>query len=191
MARHRLPVARLRELLLAFEQDARGAVFRDYDELYAYCRHSANPVGRLLLALYRRQEPQLEAWSDAVCTGLQLVNFWQDVDRDRAKGRIYIPQAEFARHGVDPGQVAQRRVDPAWTRLLLAQTQIARRHLLEGRALVRALGGRIGWELRLVIQGGLRIAERIDAVDGDVFGRRPVLRAGDWLRLFLRAVVMA
>jgi squalene synthase HpnC len=191
MARHRLPAGRLRELLVAFEQDARGCVYRDDADLAAYCRYSANPVGRLMLALYGREEEPLARWSDEICTGLQLVNFWQDVERDHARGRLYIPQAAFARYGVDPAQVAQRRVSEAWSRMMRARTQIAREHLLAGRPLARALGGRIGWELRLVIQGGLRIAERIDAAQGDVFRRRPQLRAGDWARLFARAVVMA
>ena len=191
VARHRLTVERLRELLRAFEQDARGASYASYGELYAYCRWSANPVGRLMLALYGRDEPALQAWSDHVCTGLQLVNFWQDVERDFAKGRVYLPAAEFARFGVDPAQIAQRRADAAWTRLMGAQTQVAREHLLAGRPLARALGGSSGWELRLVIQGGLRIAERIDAVRGDVFRRRPQLGGTDWARMCARAAVMA
>jgi squalene synthase HpnC len=190
VARHRLPVARLRELLQAFARDARGEAYADTAQLLDYCRYSANPVGRLMLALYGRDEPALHAWSDAVCTGLQLVNFWQDVERDWAKGRVYLPRAELARHGVDPQQIARRRVDPAWTRLMRAQVQAARECLLQGRPLARALGGRIGWELRLVIQGGLRIAERIDAVDGDVFARRPQLRGGDWAMLCARALGM-
>jgi squalene synthase HpnC len=185
-----LPVQLLRDLLRAFEQDVRGMVYRDYADLHAYCRYSANPVGRLLLILYRREEPELLRWSDAICSGLQLVNFWQDVDRDHAKGRVYVPQSEFQRFGVDVAQIARRVADAAWGRLLRAQTQIARELLLSGRPLAAALGGRIGWELRLVIQGGLRITERIDAVDGDVFARRPVLNAGDWARMALRAAAM-
>lgn len=188
---HDLPVERLHELLRAFEQDARGTTYRDYDELLAYCRLSANPVGRLLLALYGREEDPLPSWSDSICTGLQLVNFWQDIDIDEAKGRRYLPLSEFERFGVDPGQIAQRRTSAAWTRMVLAQTQVARHHLLAGQPLARALGGRIGWELRLVIQGGLRVAERIDAVDGDIFRRRPKLDAFDWLRLAARAAASA
>ena len=188
--RHRLPVARLRELLQAFEQDARGAVYRDDADLLAYCRLSANPVGRLLLALYRREEPQLCRWSDAICTGLQLVNLWQDVEGDLARGRIYLPQAALARFGVDPAQIAARVADQRWERLMRERTQLARSHLLEGRPLARALGGRIGWELRLVIQGGLRIAERIDAVRGDIFRRRPALRLPDWTLMSARAALM-
>jgi squalene synthase HpnC len=190
VAAHRLPVELLRDLLRAFEQDVRGTNYRDYEDLQDYCRRSANPIGRLLLALYRRNEPELLAWSDAVCTGLQLVNFWQDVDQDYARGRVYVPLSEFQRFGVDPQQIAQRRADADWERLLRAQTQTARALLLAGRPLARALGGRIGWELRMVIQGGLRIAERIDAVRGDVFAHRPVLAAGDWARMAWRALSM-
>jgi squalene synthase HpnC len=187
---HGLSLDLLRDLLRAFEQDVHGKRYRDYEDLLAYCRFSANPVGRLLLTLYGRPEAQLVEWSDAICTGLQLVNFWQDVDRDHAKGRLYVPQSEFARFGVDPAQVAQRRTNEPWMRMMFAQTETARQFLLAGRPLARALGGRIGWELRLVIQGGLRIAERIDAVQGDIFHRRPVLRGSDWIRLVARATLM-
>lgn len=187
---HRLPVARLHELLQAFEQDARGAVYRDDEDLLAYCRLSANPVGRLLLALYGREEEALGRWSDAICTGLQLVNLWQDVEEDYARGRVYLPQAALARFGVDPAQIAARVADSRWEALMRERTQLARALLLEGRPLARALGGRIGWELRLVIQGGLRIAERIDAARGDVFRRRPELRLPDWTLMGARAALM-
>jgi squalene synthase HpnC len=187
--RHRLPVERLRELLVAFEQDARGTRYADDAQLLDYCRFSANPVGRLVLALYGREEAQFLRWSDAICTGLQLVNFWQDVARDQARGRVYIPAATFARYGVDPAQLAAARVDAAWTRLMLDRTQFARARLLEGRPLARAIGGRLGLELRLVVEGGLRVAERIDAAGGDVFERRPVLGRADWLRLCARAAL--
>jgi len=190
VAAHALPVERLRDLLTAFEQDVRGTRYADYGDLRAYCRYSANPVGRLLLALYRREEPQLLQWSDSVCTGLQLVNFWQDIALDYARGRLYIPQSELARFGVDPAGIAQRHLSGGWSRMVAEQTRIARQHLLAGAALAGALGGRIGWELRLVIQGGLRIAERIDAAGGDIFGRRPVLGPADWIVLAARAAVM-
>jgi squalene synthase HpnC len=188
--RHRLPLDPLRDLLRAFEQDVRGLAVRDYDDLFAYCRYSANPVGRLLLVLYGRAEAPLQEWSDSVCTGLQLVNFWQDIDRDHAKGRVYLPQSEFARFGVDPAQIGQRRTSEAWSRMIRAQTQVARQLLLRGRPLAQALAGRIGWELRLVIQGGLRIADRIDASGGDVFQRRPQLGAADWACMIGRAAAM-
>lgn len=184
---HGLPLAPLRALLSAFEQDVRISRYADYEALLDYCSRSANPIGRLLLALYRRSEPRLEAWSDAICTGLQLVNFWQDIASDYARGRVYLPQSELARFGLDESAIAARRTDGAWSAMLAAQTARARALLVAGRPLARALGGRVGLELRLVIEGGLRVAERIDTVGGDVFRRRPTLRRRDWLLLALRA----
>ncbi len=188
---HHLPVSLFADLLTAFEQDARGTTYRDYTDLLAYCRYSANPIGRLLLALYERVQAPLLQWSDAICTGLQLVNFWQDIARDHAIGRVYLPQSELLRFGVDRSQIGEQRVDAAWTRMIAAQTQRARELLQSGRPLAAALGGRVGWELRLVIQGGLRIAERIDAVGGDVFTRRPVLGQNDWAAMAWRSVAMS
>ncbi len=187
---HALPVQLLRDLLSAFAQDAGGANYPDEAALLDYCRRSANPIGRLLLVLYRRSEPQLCAWSDAICTGLQLANFWQDIAIDHAKGRVYIPDTALARCSVAREQIAQQCSDANWQCLVHALTQDARRRLLEGAPLARALGGRLGLELRLVIQGGLRICEQLDAVHGDVFRRRPRLQAPDWLLLAGRALSM-
>ncbi|MEW5879607.1 MAG: squalene synthase HpnC [Pseudomonadota bacterium] len=190
VARNALPVALLRDLLSAFAQDVVVQRYADYEALLDYCRRSANPIGRLLLHLYRRHDPVLVAQSDSICTGLQLTNFWQDVALDFAKGRVYLPGVELQRFGVDEEAIGAGRVDAAWSALMAAQTARARAMLESGAPLARALGGRIGFELRLVVQGGLRILERIDAVAGDVFRRRPVLHAADWLRMTLRAGTM-
>lgn len=185
---HRLPVALLRDLVSAFTQDVTVKRYADYGALFDYCRRSANPVGRLLIVLFERDEPRLREWSDAICTGLQLVNFWQDVAVDWDKGRVYLPQSELARFGVGEGAIAAGDASGAWPALLKAQTARAARMLESGLPLAGALGGRIGVELRLVIEGGLRIAERIDAVAGDVFRHRPTLGRGDWLQLPIRAL---
>ncbi|MCX8115490.1 MAG: squalene synthase HpnC [Burkholderiaceae bacterium] len=190
VARHALPVALLRDLLSAFAQDVVVQRYADYGELLDYCRRSANPIGRLLLHLYRRDDPALAEQSDSICTALQLTNFWQDVALDFTKGRVYLPAEELRRFGVGVDAIAAGRVDAGWSALMAAQTARARSMLESGAPLARALGGRIGFELRLVVQGGLRILERIDAVAGDLFGRRPVLRAADWLRMTLRAALM-
>jgi len=187
---HRLPVGLLRDLLSAFAQDVTVRRYADYDALLDYCRRSANPIGRLLLALYRRDAPALLAQSDAICTGLQLINFWQDIAIDWRKDRVYLPRCELERHGVREAQIGAQRADARWTALLGAQVQRARAMLSSGAPLAAALGGRIGWELRLVVQGGLRVAERIDAVAGDVFRRRPVLGASDWAVMTARALRM-
>lgn len=190
VAAHDLPLQLLRDLLSAFAQDVRVKRYADYDALLDYCRRSANPIGRLLLRLFRRDEPALLAHSDAICSGLQLVNFWQDVAIDWRKDRVYLPQVELQRFGIDEVQIGQQRADAQWSALLGAQVARARAMLLSGAPLARALGGRVGWELRLVVQGGLRIAEKIDACAGDVFRHRPVLGKADWALMTARALRM-
>lgn len=187
---HRLPVSLLRDLLSAFSQDVEVARYDSYVSLLDYCRRSANPIGRLLLCLFGRQTSPLLQQSDAICSGLQLVNFWQDIAIDWTKGRVYLPRDELIRFGVDEAQIASGAVDQRWTDLLAAQVARARAMLLSGAPLGPALGGRIGWELRLVVQGGLRIAEKIDAVGGDVFRYRPVLGKADWAVMAARALRM-
>jgi squalene synthase HpnC len=187
---HALPLAPLHALLSAFAQDVTVRRYPGYPALLDYCRRSANPVGRLLLALYRIDEPQAADWSDRICTGLQLANFWQDVAVDWGKGRIYLPQDELARFDLDESALADGGRSGNWAALMRAQTDRARRMLESGAPLTHRLPGRIGWELRLVVQGGLRILERIDRVDGDVFRRRPRLRAGDWLLMATRSLAM-
>jgi squalene synthase HpnC len=190
VAAHRLPLPLLHDLLSAFAQDVTVKRYADYPALLDYCRRSANPIGRLLLALYGRDEPVLLEQSDAICSALQLVNFWQDVAIDWAKGRVYLPQDELAAHGLRDDDIGAQRRGPGWARLMRAQTERARAMLESGAPLAGSLGGRIGFELRLVVQGGLRIAERIDAVDGDVFRRRPTLGKADWIVMTARALRM-
>jgi squalene synthase HpnC len=173
VAEHGLPLALFHDLLSAFAQDVTTSRYPDYVALLDYCRRSANPIGRLLLALYRRAEPLLVAQSDAICTGLQLTNFWQDVAVDWDKGRVYLPQEDLLRFHVDEGQIAARACDDGFRRLMRFEVERTRTLLRRGAPLAAALGGRVGLELRLVVQGGLRILERIEAVGGDVFKRRP------------------
>ena len=185
---HGLPLSLFHDLLSAFSQDVTKKRYADFSELVDYCRRSANPVGRLLLHLFKRTSERDLAGSDAVCTALQLINFWQDVELDFAKGRVYLPQDEMARHGVSERHIAEQRCDAAWQSLLRFQTQRSREMILRGQPLARSLPGRIGLEIRTTIQGGLRILEKIERANCDVFRRRPVLRAFDWPMLLARAV---
>jgi squalene synthase HpnC len=187
---HALPTPLLRDLLSAFAQDVTVARYADFDALLDYCRRSANPIGRLLLALFDRGEAPLQRQSDAICSALQCVNFWQDVALDWARGRIYIPQAILRQFEVTEADIAAGRADGRWRALMRDLAERAREMLSSGAPLAAALGGRVGLELRMVIQGGLRILERIDAADGDVFRRRPVLRTFDWAVLAGRALTM-
>jgi squalene synthase HpnC len=185
-----LPVQLLHDLLDAFSQDVVKKRYTDFAELLDYCRRSADPVGRLMLHLYGEATAQNCAQSDQICSALQLINFWQDVALDWAKDRVYLPQASLAQFGVTETQIAEGRVDDAWRALMRFEVDRARAMMCAGAPLVRRLPGRVGWEIRLVVQGGLRILERIEATGYDVFGHRPTLGAADWLRLGLRALTM-
>ena len=185
---HDLPLGLFEDLLSAFAQDVTKKRYADFADVLDYCRRSANPVGRLLLHLFKRtSETDLER-SDAVCTALQLINFWQDVELDFAKGRIYLPQDEMARHGVSERHIAEQRCDAAWQALLRFQVERSREMILRGQPLARSLPGRVGLEIRATIQGGLRILEKIERANYDVFRGRPVLRAFVWPLLLSRAV---
>ncbi len=185
-----LPREPLDHLLDAFMQDVRmsrdGAVHVDRDSLLAYCRLSANPVGRLLLHLYGVREAEALRQSDAICSALQLVNFWQDVGVDLARGRYYLPAADCARHGIDP-----RHPDAAaFPRLLRELCEWTQGLMQAGAPLVHRVPGRAGWELRLVVQGGLRILEKIAAHGHDTRAWRPTVGAADAPRLLWRAARM-
>ncbi len=190
---HALPVQPLRDLLDAFSQDVGKTRYADFAELRDYCRRSADPVGRLMLHLYGAATSDNVALSDRICTSLQLINFWQDVAIDWRKRRIYIPQDDMRRFGVIEGDIdacsrGERPCDARWRALLAHEVQRARAMMLEGAPLARRLPGRAGWELRLVVHGGLRILERIEAVAYDVFRHRPSLGTADWARLAWRAL---
>lgn len=186
---HGLPLSPLHDLVAAFRQDVTVVRYATYADLVDYCRRSANPVGRLLLALYRAETPANGSASDAICTGLQLTNFWQDVASDWERGRVYLPQEDLARFGVAEESIRARRADGRWRALMAFETARARALLQSGRPLARALPFRLGLELSAVIEGGLRILARIDAVGGDVFARRPVLTARDWCAVAYHALV--
>jgi squalene synthase HpnC len=190
LAQFALPLQPLRDLLSAFKQDVVTTRYPDFARLLDYCRRSADPVGRLMLGLYGVGDAASLRESDAICTSLQLINFWQDVAVDIAKGRIYLPLDDLARFGVTQDAIEQGRTGPDWRALMRFEVDRARALMLEGAPLATRLPGRIGWELRMVVQGGLRILEAIERVDFDVFRRRPRLKRLDWLAVGWRAVRM-
>jgi len=183
VSRHSLPISLFYDLLDAFSQDVTKKRYADFDEVLDYCRRSANPIGRLLLHLYKAPTPLNLAHSDSICTALQLINFWQDIDADYARNRIYLPQDEMTAHGVTDADIASRNLSPQWSKLMQFQCQRARAMLENGRPLTHALPGRIGLELRFIVAGGGKVLDKIDAVNGDVFRHRPVLTRWDWLAL--------
>jgi squalene synthase HpnC len=186
---HDLPAALFADLLDAFSQDVTKKRYANFSELLDYCRRSANPVGRLLLHLFKRTSDSNCRHSDAICSALQLINFWQDVELDyRHDARIYLPQDEMARHGVTEQHISDKTCDDAWRALMEFQVNRTRELMLSGSDLGKSLPGRLGLEIRATIQGGLRILEKIERARYDVFRRRPRLRAYDWPLLLLRAV---
>ncbi len=188
--RHALPLPLLEDLLSAFEQDVHQNTYPDRAQLLAYCRRSANPVGRLLLHLYGVQGSLQLRQSDNICTALQLANFWQDLSVDTKRDRAYIPLTDCARHGV-PLAALLSREDSSSTRALVAEmVGWAKDLMLAGAPLVHALPGRAGWELRLVVQGGLRILEKIEAMKHGSLLARPTLRWYDAPLLLWRALRM-
>ncbi|MEO6566286.1 MAG: squalene synthase HpnC [Casimicrobiaceae bacterium] len=186
---HGLPLAPFHDLLSAFTQDVSVGRYGTFADLADYCRRSANPIGRLLLSLYRADAPANLAMSDSICTGLQLTNFWQDIGIDREKDRVYLPQEDLDRFGVTVAQIAQGHVDDRWRALLAFETARTRAMLVSGRPLTKALPWRLGLELSAVIAGGLRILNRVDAVQGDVFTQRPQLRKRDWCIVAFHALL--
>jgi len=185
---HALPLPLLHRLLDAFVRDTQVQRHVDRAALLAYCACSANPVGRLLLHLVQVQDPRALAASDAICTALQLINFWQDIGVDRAKGRVYLPLADLQRHGLDDQAVLDGRDSPALRRCIAEELHWATEQMAQGRALPGLVPGRLAWELRLVIEGGLRMAEKIRAMDHATLLRRPRLRAWDAPLMLWRAV---
>lgn len=188
VARHALPVQLFRDLLDAFSQDVGKTRYADYAEVLDYCRRSANPVGRLLLYVFDAATSQNLLHSDRICSSLQLINFWQDIAIDFAHGRVYLPQDELRRFGVGEAQIGQHDIGGQWCELMRFQVQRARAMILEGAPLGAALPGRVGLEIRCIVQGGLRILDKIERVNYDVYRHRPMLRAWDWPLLLARAL---
>lgn len=187
IAQHALPLQPFYDLLDAFSQDVVQKRYANFDELLDYCRRSANPVGTLLLHLYEEATPVNIAYSDTICTALQLINFWQDVSKDQSISRIYIPLDDMAQFGVTEDHIAQHISDDAWRALMKFQVDRARALMLSGTPLGSILTGRIGLEMRMIIAGGLRILDKLEAADYDMFRKRPVLGPFDWVIMLAKS----
>ena len=187
--RHGLPIELFRDLLSAFTQDVTQRRYASFADVLDYCRRSANPIGRLLLYLYGHANPAKLSLSDHICTALQLINFLQDLSQDYDENnRIYLPQDEMQTYGVNESHLQKRISDKGMQQLIQIQIQRASALLLAGAPLGNQLPGRIGFELRLIIQGGGRILQKLKHNGGDVF-RRPRLRKTDYLTMFWNALL--
>ena len=178
-----LPVALLEALLSAFRQDVTVVRYASWPEVDDYCRRSANPVGRLVLRLFGYRDERLDRWSDAICTALQLTNFWQDFAVDWSRGRLYVPEAEWRAAGARLDDLAARpaTTPPEWRHALAACTTRTRALFDQGTPLLSHVRGRLGWELRATWHGGWRVLERLEQGGFDPVAVRPKLGAADAL----------
>ena len=194
IAQFNLPVPLLNNLLSAFEQDIRKT--RDHEgyvneaELLDYCSRSANPVGRLLLHLYGIHDADALRMSDHICTALQLINFWQDLSQDIPRGRFYLPLESCAEFGVSKTDLLNLKQTPNATNLIASQAMNTLSTMQKGIQLAHILPGRAGWELRFVIQGGLRILDKIKGLNYAMLENRPKLNKFDFVVIAWRALWM-
>jgi squalene synthase HpnC len=171
------------DLISAFEQDQTVHEYQTFDQLRDYCRRSADPVGRLVLRLSQCYTDENVGWSDSICTGLQLANFWQDVSRDFDIGRVYLPVEDRQQFGYSRDDLNARRTTPAFFDLMRFEVGRARTFLRSGLPLVERMPGRLRFDIDLFARGGLRILDRIEAIGYRVWDRRPKVTKFDVLRL--------
>jgi len=189
--RHSIPRQPFADLIRAFEQDQTITRYRNWDELFGYCRYSANPVGRLVLYLCGYSDAERQSLSDATCTALQLANFWQDVMVDWEKGRVYIPLDALARHGSSVEDIASRHAGSGFTAALREVVDRARALFHEGMPLARIVDRRLAVDIELFSRGGLRILDKIEAQNYDVLRRRPAISKIDRIWILLGTLARA
>ena len=183
MERCRLPVQLFADLLSAFRQDVTVHRYARWTDVLDYCRRSANPIGRLVLGVANVRDERAAAASDAVCTALQLANFWQDFGRDFENGRIYVPAEEMARHGASEADLAAVGMNRAWIATMTRCVERTRELFETGRPVADAASGRLRWELRATWLGGVRILEKIRGLGYDTLRQRPALTMTDAARI--------
>jgi phytoene synthase len=188
MRTYDLEVSLFDDLLSAFRQDVTTHRYETWSDLLNYCRRSANPVGRLVLRIAGYRDPALDSSSDALCTALQLTNFWQDAAIDWEKGRVYVPQEVVRMAGADERDLAARTISPPWKSALHIAADGTRRLFDDGRVVVDGVKGRLKWELRVTWLGGVQILQQLEASGFDVFRQRPSLEWTDAALIGWRAV---
>lgn len=187
--KHALAIEPFANLITAFEHDQVVTRYADWDEVFAYCRNSANPVGRLVLGLGGYRDANRYELSDATCTALQLANFWQDVSVDLAKDRVYLPQDLLSRHGVGLEELYARRFTPGFAAAMREACALARKLFIKGAALPPLLDRRLALDVTLFSRGGMCILDKIEKQGYDVLTARPYIGKGERIRLLLRALV--
>jgi hydroxysqualene synthase len=183
-----LQISLFEDLVSAFRQDVTVRRYATWVDLLDYCRRSANPVGRLVLGIAGVDSPVARHSSDCLCTALQLTNFWQDLERDWTRGRLYVPLEDLESCGAAPEGLDSRRITPEWRETMSQMLARTREFFKCGRTVCDLVEGRLRFELRLTWLGGQRILDRLDRAGFDVFAKRPALRLIDGPLLLWRAV---
>lgn len=163
------------DLLTAFEQDINKNEYTTFDDLLAYCKNSANPVGKIILELYNIRDERIILLSDKICTALQLTNFWQDVKVDLKKGRIYIPLEDFSKFGTDKSIIYSEQTTDVLRQIIKFETERTEKLYDEGKEILQFLSGRLKWQIRWTINGGRKILQKIKKNHYDVLNYRPTL----------------
>ncbi len=188
VAKHRLSAEPFHDLITAFERDQTTTRYSNFDEVFEYCKYSANPVGRLVLGLCGYQDEARYALSDATCTALQLANFWQDVTVDWQKDRVYLPLDLLAKHGYPVEGIAERKFDDRFRRVMKEAVDVARELFLKGLPLADRVDRRLAIDLDLFSRGGLKVLEKIERQDYNVLAARPAISKLERVALLLSAV---
>lgn len=186
--KYHLPLQLFGDLITAFEQDQSVSRYQNWDELFGYCRYSANPVGRLVLRLCGYSDPERDRMSDATCTALQLANFWQDVGVDFEKDRVYLPLDLLAEHGYSVEELGLRQFNPAFQAVMRDAIAVARSLFIEGRPLSKTVDKRLAFDLDLFSRGGMRVLEKIERQDYNVLARRPAISKFERLQLLFSSL---
>ena len=189
--KYNLPIQLFSDLISAFEQDQRVARYQNWDELFAYCRCSANPVGRLVLRLCGYADDERDRLSDATCTALQLANFWQDVTVDFAKDRVYLPLDLFQKYGYTVEDLAARRFNPAFQSAMREAVEKAHALFEEGLPLIKMVNRRLALDLELFSRGGMRVLKKIEQQNYNVLAARPKVSKADRIGLVAHALLRA
>jgi squalene synthase HpnC len=188
VSRFQIPLFLFFDLLTAFKLDVITSRYSSFNQLLGYCRYSANPVGRIILTIMGYPVPLFMEYSDAICTALQLANFWQDVEIDLLKNRIYLPQEDLSRFGLSEQALRAKDNSPHFKKLMHFQIERTTEFFERGKPLCTKIPGRFGFELKLTWLGGMSILKKLSAQDGAVFGCRPTLGKKDALILAFKAL---
>jgi phytoene synthase len=188
--KYAIPPSLFFDLIEAFRMDAGGRDYSTFEDLLFYCRHSANPVGRILLHIFNCANDETGKFSDMICTALQLTNFWQDLSVDIKRNRVYIPHEDFERFGLTADDLKSGGGTDAVRPLLKFQVERTKKLFLGGRPLFRLIDKRFALELRLTYHGGMRMLEKVEHLAYDTLHHRPVLSRFDWALIVIRSLLV-